>query len=268
MAPDFAAQVPPGELVEVTRRRSASYAPLAVVGVQVTGNTARARIRNHDGSIDVVTCTVEAESPHRITSTWTAGLVPAWLTPRLPMDFADYPLPGHAAGTRLIVFSGVPGTGKSTVSDAVGRRLQVAAFAVDWLLGALTPFGGYHLDGAWGIGSELLTTLALRQLALGQSAILDFPAEDEPTRARWRSLARRAGADFKVVVCTCSDPVLHRDRVEHRAQGIAGWHEAGHWGNVQRRLAEFPPWPAGALTVDTARSLDSCVAAVLDYLNR
>jgi hypothetical protein len=29
----------------------------------------------------------------------------------------------------------------------------------------LTPFGGYHLDEAFGIGGELLTTLAFRRLA-------------------------------------------------------------------------------------------------------
>jgi hypothetical protein len=57
-------------------------------------------------------------------------------------------------------------------------------FAVDWLLGSLTPFGGYHLDDLFGIGAELLTTLAFRQLELGQSAILDFPAEDLATRIR------------------------------------------------------------------------------------
>jgi predicted kinase len=267
IAPEFAAMVPPGRIVELARQRSAAYAPVAVVCVEVTENTARARLRDRDANIGVVTCTVEPAPPHRITSAWTGGLIPAGLTPRLPMDFGGYPLPSGGDGTRLIVFSGVPGSGKSTLSDAVGRSLRVPVFAVDWLLGALTPFGGYHLDGQWDIGTELLTTLALRQLALGQSAILDFPGEDVATRARWRSLAQRAGADFKVIVCTCSDPQLHRSRVEGRKRGIPGWHDPGHWGNVQRRLAEFPPWTQDVLTVDTAQPQDACVAAVLDYLS-
>jgi predicted kinase len=267
IAPEFAAVAPPGRIVELTRQHSAAFAPVAVVGLDITGNTAKARIRSHDGNIHVVSCTVEPEPPHRITSTWTAGFIPAGLTPRLPMDFTEYPMPRHNDGSRLIIFSGLPGTGKSTLADAVGRRLDVPVFAVDWLLGSLTSFGGYHLDGQWDIGSEILTTLALRQLILGQSAILDHPVEERPTRARWRTLAQRTGSDFKVVVCTCSDLQVHRTRLENRKRGIPGWHETGDWADVQRRLADFPPWPDNVLTVDTAQPHDRNLAAVLDWLS-
>jgi predicted kinase len=130
----------------------------------------------------------------------------------------------------------------------------------------LTPFGGYHLDEAFGIGGELLTTLAFRQLALGQSAILDFPAEDLATRTRWRTLASAAGAEFLVVVCVCSDRELHRARLESRERGIPGWHEGGNWANVERRLARFPPWTGEALTVDAVRPLAQNLATVLEYL--
>jgi hypothetical protein len=275
LAPEFTAIVPARRVVELTRQRSATHAPVAVIGIDITGDTARARIRHHDGSTDVVSCTVEPGPPHRITETWLTAFVPAGLTPRLPMDFADYALPDYApdhprtrsgAGARLIVFSGVPGTGKSTLADAAGRELGIPVFAVDWLLGSLTPFGGRHLDGAWEIGSELLTTLALRQLTLGQSAILDYPTEEPATRERWRSLAQRAGADFKVVVCACADPVVHRARVEGRERGIPGWHDAGNWANVEHRLAGFPSWTDEVLTIDTSQPHESSLAAVLSYL--
>ena len=139
-------------------------------------------------------------------------------------------------------------------------------FAVDWLLGSLTPFGGYHLDDLFGIGAELLTTLAFRQLELGQSAILDFPAEDPATRTRWRSLAGAAGAQFRVIVCACSDRKLHRARLEHRERGIPGWHKAGNWANVERRLAEFPPWTGEVLTIDAVQPLAQNLATVLRYV--
>lgn len=268
LAPEFTAVVSADVLVGRTRLRSSVYAPVIVVGVDVSENTARARIRNHDGEIDVVTCTVEPEPPHRITNTWVAGLVPNNLTPRLPMDFTDYQIPGGTDRTQLVIFSGMPGSGKSTLADAVGRARRTPVFAIDWLLGSLTPYGGRHLDRLMDIGSELLTTLALRQLTLGQSAILDVPAEDPAMRARWQSLARRAGADFKVIVCVCSDPRVHRTRAEGRHRGISGWHDAGEWADISRRLAEFPPWAGDALTVDTVRPHETNLEAVLDYLQR
>jgi predicted kinase len=267
LAPEFAALVPPDVFAERVRRRAATFAPGTVTGFDSGEHTARARVRVRDGSVQVVTCTVEPAAPHRISSTRTMALIPPFLTPQLPVDFAGYPdLAGRGAGARLIVISGLPGTGKSTLAGAAGAHLRVPVFAVDWLLGSLTPFGGYHMDDLFGVGAELLTTLAFRQLDLGQSAILDFPAEDLATRARWRSLARAAGAEFRVVVCACSDRDLHRARLEHRKRGIPGWHDGGNWANVERRLAEFPPWTGEVLTVDAAEPLAQNLSAVLEYV--
>lgn len=267
LAPEFAALVPPDVFTGRVRQRAAVFAPATVTGLDTSDHAARARLRVRDGSVQVVTCTVEPAAPHRITGTATMPLIPPFLAPRLPADFTGYPdLAGHGAGARLIVFSGLPGTGKSTLAQAAGRQLRAPVFAGDWLLGSLTSFGGYHLDDLLGIGEELLTTLAFRQLDLGQSAILDFPAEDPATRTRWETLARAAGAEFRVVVCTCSDQQLHRARLERRERGIPGWHEGGNWANVERRLARFPPWTGEVLTIDAVCPLAGNLAAVLEYV--
>jgi predicted kinase len=265
MAPEFVAAMTPERLVEVFRRHAAALAPVSVVGLDLGKTRAKARVRARDGDIYVITCAVEPEPPHRLTSAWLTGLVPAALTPRLPMDFADYPLPAEARGTRLIVFSGVPGSGKSTLADATGAALGIPVFAVDWLLGSLTPFGGYHLDESWGMGTELLTTLALRQLQLGQSAILDCPAEEPASRDRWRSLAARAGSGFRVILCVCPDEAEHKRRLAGRQRGIPGWHNPGNWANAQRRLAAFPVWADDVLTVDTTRPQADTLTSILKY---
>jgi predicted kinase len=267
LAPELAALLPPDRFAQWVRQRAAVFAPLAVTSLDTSEHAARARVRVRDDSVQVVSCVVEERAPHRITATRTVPLIPEFLTPRLPADFTGYePLASAAVGARLIVFSGVPGTGKSTLADAAGRELRTPVFAADWLLGALTPFGGYHQDRLLQTGAELLTTLAFRQLALGQSAILDYPAEDLATRTRWRTLAGAAGAEFRVIVCTCSDPRAHQARLERRARGIPGWHEGGHWPNVERRLAAFPPWTGDALTIDAVRPAAENLAAVLDYV--
>ncbi|MFI6479955.1 AAA family ATPase [Nonomuraea sp. NPDC050663] len=259
MSPAFAF---PHELfLERTRERAGRFSPIRVVGVDAEGCRASARFRDRDGGLWVAHVEVEPEPPHRITTTHTQGWVPDYLTPRLPEDFSPDRLEG--AGGVLLVFAGLPGSGKSTVAERVGAELGIPVFALDWLLGALSPFGLRHHDDLMALGNELLTTLAYRELAGGRSAVLDTTGENPADRARWESLADAASAAFVPVVCVCGDRHLHRQRVEGRRRGIPGWHDAGDWDDVRARLESFPPWP-GALVVDTARPLQECVASVLD----
>ena len=39
----------------------------------------------------------------------------------------------------MIIFTGLPGTGKSTLAEPVARAMGAPAFAGDWLMGGLEP---------------------------------------------------------------------------------------------------------------------------------
>lgn len=265
LSPAFTAAIQPLDYPSLVSERARSYAPLRVLGIDVDDSAALARISDHRGGTTLLSCTVEDTAPHRIVSTWFQPAVPTDVAPRLPMDFSSTAV-GTGDAATLTVFSGLPGSGKSTLADQVGRRLGIAVFSIDWLQGALTPFGGKFHPQLFDMGYELLTTLAFRQLHLGQSAILDAPTEAVELRDRWRSLAAAAGARFRVVVCTCPDPDVHRSRLQERQRGIAGWHETGDWQNVSRRQREFVAWPSDALVIDTMRPYAENISALLEYL--
>ncbi len=75
---------------------------------------------------------------------------------------------------KLIVFSGLPGTGKSTLAESIGKEFCFPVFAKDWLEATLLRSGlKEDLKSLGFAGYELLTVLAERQLMLGQSVILD-----------------------------------------------------------------------------------------------
>jgi predicted kinase len=167
----------------------------------------------------------------------------------------------------LVVFSGLPGTGKSALAEAVGRALGWPVFSKDRLEAALWR-SGISRDAGRGsgwAGYELLTTLAEQQLRLGQAAILDSVAGREVIRRQWRELAAQSGANFCVVACISSDEALHRARLTGRQRGIPGWYELD-WVEVERVRAEYEPWPDEHLTVDMVRPFDDNLAAVLAYL--
>lgn len=87
---------------------------------------------------------------------------------------------------KLILFSGIPGTGKSTLSENIARILHIPVFSLDWVLGAMLLSNlRVQKEGYSTTAEALLTMLIQRQLMLGQSAILDTPANTVAERKRW-----------------------------------------------------------------------------------
>lgn len=166
---------------------------------------------------------------------------------------------------KLIVLRGIPGTGKTALAEALGRHLTTPVFALDWVLGVLRPFDVLNRENVGPLGYGLITMLAERQLRLGQSAILDTPAETAALVAQWQAGAATYGAAFYVVETVCSDVTLHRSRVEGRRRGIPGWHEIT-WEHVERMRARLEPWSGDTLRVDAVAPLADNLGAVLAYL--
>jgi predicted kinase len=268
LAPTLLTRQSIDEWVHRMRALAVRLARAEIRGIEVGEHSARAWVTTADGEVFLISCVVEATRPHRLESADIAPRTPPGLTPRLPLEFPTCEQAGGAVrGAQLFaVISGVPGSGKSTLADAVGTVLGVPVFSSDWLLGALTPFGGRAFDGLGDMGIEVLTTLAFRQLSLGQSVIFDTTARDLVNRTRWRTLADHFGARFKPVLCTCPDPAIHKKRALDRRRGIPGWHDAGNWPTIQAERKTFPPWTSEVLAVDTTRSLAECVADTVAYL--
>ncbi len=166
---------------------------------------------------------------------------------------------------RLILVGGLPGTGKSTLAEGLGRALGCPVFAKDWLEAALWRSGvGREQNSGWA-GYELLSTLAEGQLRLGQSALLDCVAGREVLRSRWRALAAQYGAAFRPIECVCADLTLHQSRLAGRQRGIPDWYELD-WAEVERDRAIYEPWETDRLVLDMTTSLDQNCLTALAYV--
>ena len=159
---------------------------------------------------------------------------------------------------KLIVFSGLPGTGKSMLAEALGKHLRIPVFARDWLEATLLRC---ELNPAregkslgW-VGYELLTTLAERQFMLEQSVILDSVASTQSIRNKWRQLAYQYGANWLVIECICSDESMHRSRLNDRQRHIPGWHEL-KWSDVEKVKQYYFPWEDERLVLDMVNRFD------------
>ena len=168
---------------------------------------------------------------------------------------------------KLIVFSGLPGTGKSTLADIVGKWLHIPVFAKDWLEATLLRNGLQPTVNEKSLGYvvyELLTVLAERQLILEQSVILDSVASTHAIRNTWKELATRYRADMRVIECVCSNEFMHRARLRTRERNIPGWYEL-EWSDVEKVKQYYQAWDEDRLVLDMANPIDENLSRVKSY---
>jgi predicted kinase len=138
----------------------------------------------------------------------------------------------------LVLVTGVQGTGKSTVAEAIARMLSAAVLAHDWAMSGLRPYRELQITldemrppGHGVVGWSILTALARLQVRQGRSVVLDGVARS-PEIGSCRESARAEGARFVVIETYCSDVALHRSRVEGRQRSIPDWYELD-WRHVE-----------------------------------
>jgi predicted kinase len=166
---------------------------------------------------------------------------------------------------KLILVSGLPGSGKSTVADGLSRSLSLPVFSIDPIEAAMWRNG--LAKSQTGIAAyEVAVALAGEQLRLGHSVIVDAVNPIEAPRQGWRTLAAKHRADLKIIECVCADEAIHRQRIEARKRNIDGMPETP-WSRVQERRAEYEPWIDQRLTLDTSTGTpERLLAEALDYL--
>ncbi|MGW2841349.1 AAA family ATPase [Streptomyces sp. NPDC001493] len=167
----------------------------------------------------------------------------------------------------LIAMAGLPGAGKSSVAEALGRELTAPVVSVDPIEAAMWR-AGVARDQPTGLAAYTVAeAVADGVLAMRRTVIVDAANAVEAAREQWRALAGRHGAPVVFIEVVCSDPAVHRRRLESRSRAIEGFTEPS-WEAVQRLREEFAPWPADRrLVLDAVTGLPSNVAKALGFLS-
>ena len=164
-------------------------------------------------------------------------------------------------GVILVVCTGPPGTGKSTIAGELARRTGATVLGWDWVMGAMTwcapvqeALAALDHEAHRRIGWSVMWNLAEAQLRLGRSVVLDGVARAGEVRGS-RRLAARLDARCVVTLTACADRERLRRHVEHRDHAIPGWHELT-WDHVVDFLGRWEPPEDVDLLIDTGDDPD------------
>ncbi|MFM5463538.1 AAA family ATPase [Aeromonas simiae] len=148
----------------------------------------------------------------------------------------------------LIIFSGLPGSGKSTIARALAQRLGAVYLRIDTIEQALRD--AEQAEREMGpAGYVVAYGLARENLALGSIVITDSVNPILLTRDAYRAIACSVGVPYLDIEVVCSNPSLHRERVEKRKVDIEGL-VLPDWQAVINR--HYEPWDRERLILDSA----------------
>ncbi|HKN34353.1 MAG TPA: AAA family ATPase [Terriglobales bacterium] len=148
---------------------------------------------------------------------------------------------------RLIVFGGLPGTGKTAIAQEVARQANAVYVRIDSIEQAIRV--GILDKPIDDVGYRVAYVLAEDNLRMGRTVVADCVNPVRVTRDAWISVANRAQATTIEIEIVCSDSQQHRQRVENRIPDISGL-KLPTWDEVVSR--EYEPWPREHIVIDTA----------------
>jgi len=162
----------------------------------------------------------------------------------------------------LVVFGGLPGTGKTTIARQVARRMSALYVRIDTIEQAIRKTRRVREIGIEGYAVAM--SLTRENLAVGQTVIADAVNPVPEARQAWRELAVDTTVPLLEIEIVCSDAGEHRRRIEARISDIEGLTPPS-WDDVITH--HYAAWNEAHWLIDTGvLSPDAAVAAVCERM--
>lgn len=169
----------------------------------------------------------------------------------------------------FLQMSGFPGSGKSTLSREIARRLDVVIVDHDVTKTALLESTSQHsLDGvlAGKLAYDIDWALVEFHLSLGRNVILDSPCLYDVMIERGLTIASNSGATYRYVECVIDDIDEINRRLRERDRKLSQIKSVSPEDFHRTVAGSKKPVHMHTLTIDTNRPLVTYISDVTAYL--
>ncbi len=166
----------------------------------------------------------------------------------------------------LIVFAGLPGTGKTTLAREVAKRRSAAYVRIDTIEACLVDGSLVGAQASLGPhGYRIAVAIAHDCLDIGIDVVVDAVNPISVVRSLWTDLAGRTDVTGRFVEVLCSDEREHRRRVELRRSDLPAL-VMPTWDEVVSR--DYEEWTTPRTAIDNAGDVATSVDRIMRALER
>jgi predicted kinase len=175
---------------------------------------------------------------------------------------ASAPSTGHR---RLVVMSGLPGSGKTRIAEGVAGRLGLPVLSVDPIESAMIS-AGLEKSFETGLAAYLVARdVAAQHLRRGHGVVVDAVSAEEVAKGLWRQLAAEFGQPLTIIEMCLADRAEHRRRIEFRREGLVGIPKVS-WHDVEARRSAYSAWTEPLLRLDSSHPVERNVQLALEHV--
>jgi predicted kinase len=153
---------------------------------------------------------------------------------------------GKIGNAVLYIFSGLPGTGKSTLSKIIAQKYNAMYIRIDTVEQGIRELCKYNVRGE---GYRLSYRIVEDNLKIGHNVVADSCNPISLTRKEWENIAMRNNCKYINIEIMCSNENEHKKRIETRGNEIEGL-KLPTWEEITKR--EYDTWKNERIVVDTS----------------
>jgi predicted kinase len=161
----------------------------------------------------------------------------------------------------LYIFSGLPGTGKTTIAKNIAKMIGAVYIRIDTIEQGIRDLCNFNVQGE---GYRLAYRIIKDNLIIGNSVVVDSCNPIKLTRNEYENTAAENNCEYVNIEIICSDKDEHKKRIETRENDIKNL-KLPAWKEVIKR--DYEPWEKEHIIIDTAhKDIETCVDELRNLL--